>query len=128
MWNKYLLLVCSWTADNKADNLPAAHRDGAGGVPVGVVSPALVVALVPGPEVGDDEAHPAAGLVIPAAGQILRPLISTCSQLTVERVELETNLREFTITEKAPMAFSLLKAPTHDFTFKTLFRHYAKQT
>ena len=61
-------LLGPWTADNKADNLPAAHRDGAGGVPVGVVSPALVVALVPGPEVGDDEAHPAAGLVIPAAG------------------------------------------------------------
>ena len=46
--------------------LPTAHRDGAGGVPVRVVGPALVVALVAGPEVGDHEAHPAAGLVIPA--------------------------------------------------------------
>ena len=75
MWNKYLLLVCSWTADNEVDNLTAAHRDGAGGVPVGVVSPALVVALVPGPEVGDDEAHPAAGLVIPAAEQIFMKVL-----------------------------------------------------
>ena len=35
-----------------------------------------------------------------------------------------------TITEKAPTrAFSwLLKAPTSAFTFKTLLRHYAKQT
>ena len=35
----------------------------------------------------------------------------------------------FTITEKAPSrAFSWLKAPTSAFTFKTLLRHYAKQT
>ena len=35
----------------------------------------------------------------------------------------------FTITEKAPIrAFSWLKAPTSAFTFKTLLRHYAKQT
>ena len=34
----------------------------------------------------------------------------------------------FTITEKAPTrAFSLLKAPTSAFTFKTLLRHYANQ-
>ena len=34
----------------------------------------------------------------------------------------------FTIREKAPTrAFSLLKAPTSAFTFKTLLRHYAKQ-
>ena len=34
----------------------------------------------------------------------------------------------FTITEKAPTrTFSLLKAPTSAFTFKTLLRHYAKQ-
>ena len=35
----------------------------------------------------------------------------------------------FTITEKAPTrAFSWLKEPTSAFTFKTLLRHYAKQT
>ena len=35
----------------------------------------------------------------------------------------------FTITEKAPTRpFSWLKAPSSAFTFKTLFRHYAKQT
>ena len=36
----------------------------------------------------------------------------------------------FTITEKAPTrrTFSCLKAPTSAFTFKTLLRHYAKQT
>ena len=34
-----------------------------------------------------------------------------------------------TITEKAPIrAFPWLKAPTSAFTFKTLLRHYAKQT
>ena len=34
-----------------------------------------------------------------------------------------------TITEKASTrAFSWLKAPTSAFTFKTLLRHYAKQT
>ena len=34
----------------------------------------------------------------------------------------------FTITEKAPTrAFFWLKAATTAFTFKTLFRHYAKQ-
>ena len=32
----------------------------------------------------------------------------------------------FTIKEKAPGAFSWLKAPTSAFTFKTLLRHYAK--
>ena len=47
----------------------------------------------------------------------------------VELVELETKVREdFTITEKAPTrAFSLLKAATTAFTFKTLLRHYAKR-
>ena len=41
-----------------------------------------------------------------------------------------TNVHEdFTITVKAPTrAFSWLKATTSIFTFKTLFRHYAKQT
>ena len=35
----------------------------------------------------------------------------------------------FTITEKAPTrAISWLNAPTSAFTFKTLLRHYAKQT
>ena len=35
----------------------------------------------------------------------------------------------FTITEKAPnRAFSWLRAPTTAFTFKTLLRHYAKQS
>ena len=33
-----------------------------------------------------------------------------------------------TITERAPRAFSWLKAATTAFTFKTLFRHYAKWT
>ena len=49
--------------------------------------------------------------------------------LVTEGVELATNLREdFTITEKHLLgrAFSLLKAPTIAFTFKTLLRHYAK--
>ena len=37
--------------------------------------------------------------------------------------------QSFTITEKAPTrAFSWLKAPTSAFAFKTLLRHYAKQT
>ena len=36
---------------------------------------------------------------------------------------------DFTITEKAPTStFSWLKAATSAFTFKTLLRHYAKQT
>ena len=35
---------------------------------------------------------------------------------------------DFTITEKAATrAFSWLKAPTSDFTFKTLLRYYAKR-
>ena len=38
-------------------------------------------------------------------------------------------IRRFVITEKAPTrAFSWLKAGTTAFTFKTLLRHYAKQT
>ena len=45
-------------------------------------------------------------------------------------VVLQTNaIRRFVITEKAPSrAFSWLKAATTAFTFKTLLRHYAKQT
>ena len=40
----------------------------------------------------------------------------------------KSSIRRFVITEKAPTrAFSLLKAPTTTFTFKTLLRHYAKQ-
>ena len=41
-----------------------------------------------------------------------------------------TKVREgFINTEKAPTkAFSLLKAPTSAFSFKTLLRHYAKWT
>ena len=36
---------------------------------------------------------------------------------------------DFSITEKAPTrAFSWFKVPTSAFTFKTLLRHYAKQT
>ena len=39
------------------------------------------------------------------------------------------DLSVFTITEKAPSrAFSWFKAPTRAFTFKTLIRHYTKQT
>ena len=38
-------------------------------------------------------------------------------------------IRRFVITEKAPTrAFPWLKAATTAFTFKTLLRHYAKQT
>ena len=41
----------------------------------------------------------------------------------------KSSIRRFVITEKAPTkAFSWLKAATTAFTFKTLFRHYAKQT
>ena len=45
-------------------------------------------------------------------------------------LELQTMAREdFTITEKAPTrAFSWLKVATTAFTFKTLLRHFAKQT
>ena len=40
----------------------------------------------------------------------------------------KNSIRRFVITEKAPTrAFSWLKAATTAFTFKTLFRHYAKQ-
>ena len=49
------------------------------------------------------------------------------------RLQLQTKVRypkvreDFTIMEKAPKrAFSLLKAPTRAFTFKTLLRHYDK--
>ena len=39
-----------------------------------------------------------------------------------------SSIRRFVITEKAPTrAFSWLKAATTAFTFKTLFRHYAKR-
>ena len=39
------------------------------------------------------------------------------------------SIRRFKITEKAPTrAFSWLKAATTAFTFKTLVRHYDKQT
>ena len=41
----------------------------------------------------------------------------------------KSSIRRFVITEKAPTrAFSWLKAATTAFTFKTLLRHYAKQT
>ena len=41
----------------------------------------------------------------------------------------KSSIRRFVITEKDPTrAFSCLKAPTSAFTFKTLLRHYAKQT
>ena len=41
----------------------------------------------------------------------------------------ESFKRSFTIAENAATrAFSWLKAPTSDFTFKTLLRHYAKRT
>ena len=37
-------------------------------------------------------------------------------------------IRRFVITENAPTrAFSWLRVPTIDFTFKTLLRHYAKR-
>ena len=44
-------------------------------------------------------------------------------------LELKANFRKvFTITEKAPTrAFSWLKGPINTFTFKNLWRHYAKQ-
>ena len=49
-----------------------------------------------------------------------QPLASSASKRSIQR---------FVITEKAPTrAFSWLKAATTDaFTFKTLFRHYAKR-
>ena len=41
--------------------------------------------------------------------------------------QIRRSIWRFVITEKAPTrAFSKLKAPTSAFTFKTLFRHYAK--
>ena len=41
----------------------------------------------------------------------------------------KSSIRRFVITEKAPTrAFSWLNAATTAFTFKTLLRHYAKQT
>merc|ERR1712155_356622 len=41
----------------------------------------------------------------------------------------KSSIRRFVITEKAPTrAFSWLKPATTAFTFKTLLRHYAKQT
>ena len=45
-------------------------------------------------------------------------------------LELQPKVREdFTNMEKAPTrAFSQFKAPTSAFIFKTLLRHYAKQT
>ena len=48
----------------------------------------------------------------------------------VTGIKLQTKVQEdFTITEKAHIrAFSWLKAPTSTFTFKTLLRHYDKQT
>ena len=44
-------------------------------------------------------------------------------------LELEANFRKvFTITEKAPTrAFFWLKGPINTFTFKNLWRHYAKE-
>ena len=41
----------------------------------------------------------------------------------------KSSIRRFVITEKAPTrAFSWLKVASTAFTFKTLLRHYAKQT
>ena len=64
-----------------------------------------------------------------------------CRQVPEEKCELvaeevcakvsasKSSIRRFVITEKAPTrAFSWLKAATTAFTFKTLLRHYAKQT
>ena len=61
--------------------------------------------------------------------------LDTCSHmLTLQlwcRLRISASksfIRRFIITEKAPTrAFSLLKAATTAFTFKTLLRHYAKQ-
>ena len=51
------------------------------------------------------------------------------STVSVHSSASKRSIRRFVITEKAPTrAFSWLKAATTAFTFKTLLRHYAKQT
>ena len=51
--------------------------------------------------------------------------LSSASPVVLQKV----TIRRLVITEKAPTrAFSWLKAATTAFTFKTLSRHYAKQT
>ena len=42
------------------------YRDGAGGVTVGIVRPALVIPLIPGSQVSDQKDHPARLLVVPS--------------------------------------------------------------
>ena len=55
-------------------------------------------------------------------GGAVEPRLVLCSAPSVPQLV-------FTITEKAPTrAFPWLKAPTSAFTFKTLLRHYAKQS
>ena len=68
----HLLLTHSLGADLKSmeiamndDNEDVTDRDGTGGVSVGVVRPALVVALVPRAEVLDQQHHPPGLLVVP---------------------------------------------------------------
>ena len=61
-------------------------------------------------------------LVSPPSPSPLSMFVSQLELLTINR-------HSCTITEKAPTsAFSWLKAATTAFTFKTLLRHYAKQT
>ena len=53
---------------------------------------------------------------------------SVAAAVLVPQIDPSVLQPVLTITEKAPTrAFSLLKAPTSAFTFKTLLRHYAKQ-
>ena len=53
----------------------------------------------------------------------------SCDQKIIEldRTRATNDPVVFTITEKAPTrSFSLLRAPTNTFTFKTILRQYAK--
>ena len=69
-----------------------------------------------------------------AAGHKMKLVVQAVSRLLVRLVWVaasasKSSIRRFVITEKAPTrAFAWLKAPTSAFTFKTLLRHYAKQT
>ena len=46
-------------------NKRGTYRDGAGGVTVWIVRPALIIPLIPGPEVLDEKHHPSCLLVVP---------------------------------------------------------------